>query len=279
MHPNAFLKTFWQAELRPQIFVAMSFADAYKLRFEKVIAPAIQAISMGGVPLRPYRVDLSKSGDSILTEIVDGIAHSQMVLADVSTLGHDSKTGIPYRNGNVMYEIGIALACRQSSEVLLVRDDKDKFLFDVSTIPHMTLNFVDSDAARDALRDELMSRLRERNLVHDARVETAIASLSGPEVAILKTLAKHDLGTIWGKPGGSFNLIDLAAYPRLLDKHLIKVAGEFEEGHAAFGWTPIGKEIASRIQTGLTKFKADRNDALEVKPSSDPPTTQSPASS
>ena len=76
-------------------------------------------------------MDLSKTGDSILTDIVDGIAHSQLVPADVSTIGKDSVTGTPYRNGNVMYEVGIALACRHPSEVLLVRDDEDTFPFTV----------------------------------------------------------------------------------------------------------------------------------------------------
>jgi hypothetical protein len=95
-----------------------------------VIAPGISGITYGTERLKPYRVDLSKSGDSILTDIVDGIAHSQLVLADVSTIGKDSVSGVPYRNGNVLYEVGIALACRHPSEVLLARDDEDKFLFD-----------------------------------------------------------------------------------------------------------------------------------------------------
>src|SRR5438552_2510987 len=141
MHPNAFLKTFWQPALRPQVFVAMSFSPTYQKRFDDVIKPAIEAIAINGVKLTAYRVDLSKTGDSILSDIVDGIAHSQMVVADVSSIGKDSVTGDSYRNGNVLYEVGIALACRMPSEVLLIRDDNDKFLFDVSTIPHQKLDF------------------------------------------------------------------------------------------------------------------------------------------
>jgi hypothetical protein len=85
MHPNVFLKTFWRMDLKPQIFVAMSFASRYDDRFKSIIAPAIRAIRINDVPLEAYRVDTSKSGDSILTDIMEGIAHSQMVLADVST--------------------------------------------------------------------------------------------------------------------------------------------------------------------------------------------------
>lgn len=154
MHPNTFLRSFWRLEIRPEVFVAMSFEDVYRSRFDSAIKPAIEAVDYGGQRLRAKRVDLSKTGDSILTDINDGIAHSVLVLADVSTVGHDSKTGVVYRNGNVMYEAGLALASRHSSEVLLIRDDKERFLFDVSTVPHMHLDFADSGAAAKALAQE-----------------------------------------------------------------------------------------------------------------------------
>ena len=38
MHPQAFLKTFWRMELRPQVFVAMSFTPQYQSRYDSVIA-------------------------------------------------------------------------------------------------------------------------------------------------------------------------------------------------------------------------------------------------
>ncbi len=131
----------------------MSFAPPYSRRFDEVIVPAIESITVGGQRLKAFRVDISKTGDSILTDIVDGIAHSQLILADVSTIGKDAVSGVPYRNANVMYEVGIALACRQPSEVLLVRDDEDKFLFDVSSIPHKKINFTDVSTAISDLRD------------------------------------------------------------------------------------------------------------------------------
>ena len=109
-----------------------------------VIRPAIENIVVDNVQLIAYRVDNSKTGDSILTDIMDGVAHSRLVLADVSIMGKDPNTGYAYRNGNVMYEVGLALACRHPSEVLLIRhkrDEKEAFLFDVSTIPHATLDF------------------------------------------------------------------------------------------------------------------------------------------
>jgi hypothetical protein len=40
-------------DLRPQVFVAMSFADQYALRFTEVIAPAIQSVLVDNVRLEP----------------------------------------------------------------------------------------------------------------------------------------------------------------------------------------------------------------------------------
>jgi len=98
---------------RPEVFVAMSFAEDHQPRFRDVIEPAVKGLQLAGKPLRATRVDISKSGDSILTEIMDGISHAALILADVSSIGEDSVTDHPFRNGNVMYEVGVALACRQ----------------------------------------------------------------------------------------------------------------------------------------------------------------------
>lgn len=252
MHPNVFLKTFWQMEFKSQIFVAMSFSDVYKVRFENVIAPAIKGILLNGIPLSPYRVDISKSGDSILTDIMDGIAHSQMVLCDVSSIGKDSKTGEPYRNGNVMYEIGLALACRQPSEVLLIRDDRDKFLFDVSTIPHMHINYSDMDSAKKMLQTELLARLKEQTYINDARVQLAIESLSGQEIKMLSELIdlQPDQSRSW-EIGGTVLSVYEAAIMRLLDKRLIKLTGKFEKGFPGYQLTYLGRVVATAAKSGL----------------------------
>lgn len=263
MHPNTYLRNFWQLELRPQIFVAMSFAPQYQQRFADVIAPAIREISVDGVALQPLRVDLSKSGDSILTEINDGIAHSRMVLADVSSVGRDAVTGHPFRNGNVMYEVGIALASRLPHEVLLIRDDDDRFLFDVSTIPHKRIDFTNTAKAKGELHEELLGRLREANHVNDARVQMAIAGLSGGEIQVLKVFAEvGPTGAKGWKEEG--NVTGMVTLPRLLDKNLIRVVGEFEIGCPAYQLTPLGRVVAQLVKGGLRSVKADP--AEEPKP-------------
>ena len=267
MHPQLFLKTFWRMELLPQVFVAISFADEGKKRFDDVIAPAISSVPFTGGRLKPYTVDLSKSGDSILTDIMDGIAHSQLVLADVSTIGYDSKTTRPYRNGNVMYEVGLALACRHSSEVLLVRDDHHEFLFDVSTIPHKFIDFTNNESAIRTLRDELAERLREQSYINDARVKRAIESISNEEATILSRMAQLPPGGLYGHPKtASVDFLGSAAFPLLLGKQLIRLVGKFDDGAGAYGLTPFGNVVAASLKSAVCVGKAQPAKFEEDKP-------------
>lgn len=252
MHPNVFLRTFWRMELKPQVFVAMSFSPRFQSRFDQIIKPAIEGISCNGVALTAYRVDLSKSGDSILTEIMDGVAHSQLVLADVSTAGTDKETGVPYRNGNVLYEVGVALACRQPSEVLLIRDDHDKFLFDVSTIPHLQIDFSNPIDATKVLQSELIARLKEQSFVDDARVHTAIAGLSDQEIKLLAQFAEVPEHGVRGWPiSGTVLSVYEAAIMRLLDKQVIRLVGQFDKGFPAYQPTRLGRVVAALAAKGM----------------------------
>jgi hypothetical protein len=201
MYPNTFLKTLWRTEVLDQVFVAMSFEPRFAQRYETVIKPAIEDEPISGVVLRAFRVDNAKTGDSILSNIVDGIAHSRLILADVSVIDEGRYTQTPIRNGNVMYEVGVALACRSPSDVLLVRDDTKQFLFDVSTIPHFTVDFSDQDAAIKQLRTAMADRLSESQLVEDARVKMAATTVTSNEVMVLRKLSQ--LG-----PGEGCDLVD-----------------------------------------------------------------------
>ena len=48
MLPKAFLSTFWELDLRPEVFVAMSFDPAYEKRFQDIFVPAIEAVEIQG---------------------------------------------------------------------------------------------------------------------------------------------------------------------------------------------------------------------------------------
>lgn len=274
MYPNLFLRTYWQRELRAEVFVAMSFDPRYDSRFKNVFRLAICSIGMDHEQLDARRVDLSKSGDSILVEINDGIAHAQLILADVSTVGRDAATGRPYRNANVMYEVGLALACRQPSEIVLVRDDNDPLLFDISVIPCPQIDFSDVRTARQTIADALVDRITTRNLLRDARTRTALATLSSDELLLMKQAKDYSLGHVWGfKDDGGVNFLTMAAIPRLLDKQLIELAGRFLAGHPAYRWTHLGHAVLRLVQSEIPTFSADQP-PLEEQP--EHPTADAP---
>jgi len=133
MYPQTYLSLFPPFPRDERVFVAMSFDNRFSARWTDVLVPAIRSMtSPTGTRLEPHRVDLRQASDSIITEIVDGIARCRFFIADVTTMG--LLDGREVRNGNVMYEVGIAHAARLPEEVLLLRSDNDDIPFDVRGI-------------------------------------------------------------------------------------------------------------------------------------------------
>ena len=227
----------------------------YDDRLKKIITPAIESLDVDGVPLCAKRVDISSSGDSILTEINDGVSNSRLVLADISTVGRDSTTGVGYRNANVLYEVGLALACRQPTDVLLIRDDHDRFLFDVSTIPHATLDFTKEEEATKRLGALLQSRLDEQKRQLDARVDIKLASLSLPELYYVIPMAQRPESVIHMKKGGKLRTDP--GFPRLLDAGVLKLVGRSDIGDPSYGLTPIGLQVAKRAFAEFGRLHMD----------------------
>lgn len=237
----------------------MSFDEVYRKRYSDIIEPAIHRVAVDGPLLTAFRVDNSKTGDSILTDIVDGIAHSRLILADLSTVGKDATSGLPYRNGNVLYEVGVALACRLPEEVLLLRDDRDRFLFDVSTIPHLTIDFTDRETAVKVIGEALQDRIKAQAFARDARVKMAVAGLTETEINVLLQMADDSTETVRGwTPGGTVLSTYEHALSRLLDKGVIEVLGRFVQGHPAYRLTPLGRTVAAHAKTGLPTFTTNK---------------------
>jgi hypothetical protein len=76
MYPNEFFSLFPPFPRTNRAFVAMSFDATFGARWERVIRPGIEAVVRNGVPLQPFRVDLSRKSDAILTEILRAVSDS-----------------------------------------------------------------------------------------------------------------------------------------------------------------------------------------------------------
>ena len=72
--------------------MAMSFHPRFQDRWEKVISPAIREIG-----LEPFRVDLRKISDSILTDITRSIANHRLIFGDISVMfvHEDGSSNVP----------------------------------------------------------------------------------------------------------------------------------------------------------------------------------------
>jgi hypothetical protein len=167
-----------------KVFVAMSFDAKFDQRWERVIAPRIRRILANDMPLEPFRVDTRTISDSILTEILAGIANSRLVFCDITTVGECN--GKPMRNGNVMYEVGLAQATRLAEEVVLFRSDDDRLLFDTSTL---RVNRYDPDGAPDQAIEKVASvilgALKEVDLRKHLAVRKAVEMLDYPSWYLL----------------------------------------------------------------------------------------------
>jgi hypothetical protein len=176
MFPRNYFGLFPPFPRDNKVFVAMSFDERFRPRWEDVIAPAIQNVALNGVPLEPDRVDARKISDSILTEILSGITNDRLILADVTSVGQVD--GRPIRNGNVMYEVGLAHSVRLPEEVLIFRSDSDHLLFDVANV---RVNFYDPDenpaAARSEVSEAIAESLKELDLKRNLAVKSAAQSL------------------------------------------------------------------------------------------------------
>jgi len=180
MFPSEYFGLFPPFPESDRVFVAMSFADRFSLRWEHVIEPGIRAAG-----LDPHRVDLSKVADSIPLKILREIGTCRLVFADITT-----DNGV--RNANVMYELGIAQAVRRPEEVVVFRSDSDALPFDIAPIfadtykpdggPGATVSAVEQ------VKQALLRSLQSIDLTRHLIVQRFVDSL---DVATFEVLASY----------------------------------------------------------------------------------------
>lgn len=184
MYPLNFFNLFPPFPREKKVFVAMSFDERFDKRWQEVIKPAVENIIVNGTQLEPYRVDFGKGSDSILTEILMNISNCNLFFADLTTIGQLNEN--PIRNGNVMYEIGIAQAVRLPEEVILFRSDKDPLMFDLVNI---RVNYYDPDVepedAKQKVNEVLSSSIEEIKLQKHLSVQRVVDSLDSYCFSIL----------------------------------------------------------------------------------------------
>lgn len=132
MYPRTFFSLIPPFPRTKRVFVAMSFEPRFDDRWKHVLAPAIRDLQHQNQQLEPFRVDLSRTSDAILTEILAAIGDSHCIVADITAVAEVD--GRPLRNANVLYEVGLAHSARLPEEVVLFRSDQGPLDFDIAGV-------------------------------------------------------------------------------------------------------------------------------------------------
>ncbi len=224
MYPSEYYSLYPPFPRQDQIFVAMSFSGTFKSRWENVIEPAVGRVAISDKKLNAHRVDTKTVSDSILTEILTGISRSRLVFADITSIG--KVDGKPVRNGNVLYEVGLAQAVRLPEEVLLFRSDNDPPLFDVSNI---RVNSYDPDnepeKASELIVETIISAFKEIDLKKHLTVQRLAETLDYPSwwalvIARMQNGISHPIQKTMSQVLGSFS--QSRAISRLLEIGALK---------------------------------------------------------
>lgn len=163
---------------KPTIFVAMPFED----KLENVFY-AIQQISNRN-KYDVKRADLGRTSKPILSEIIESIVSSDVIIADVT----DS-------NPNVFLELGYAWAIGKI--VLLIADRVDKLPFDIRG--HRTIPYGDPTSARkveaalaDSIASAVLSSQRSAHLTQPIlEIARSVSTLEAKEQLYYKLVESH----------------------------------------------------------------------------------------
>jgi hypothetical protein len=183
LHPHTFYATLFNQSKRDEVFVIMSFAPEFDARWQQVILPCIQ----DDLKLKANRVDYNTSGESVVHDILDGIAHARLIVADITSyrMMDDNGHFWPQRNANVMWELGLVHVMRMPDEVLVVRSDNDPSIFDLTQFRAFQYDPTQIVASRQLLAALAQDRLRSVDQIASDYVKRCADSLDDHTVMVL----------------------------------------------------------------------------------------------
>lgn len=159
----------WDPAVERTAFVLMPFEKQFDLLFEQVLKPALEATG-----LQVLRADSVLDQQSVMRDVVEGIASATLVVADISQV-----------NANVYYELGLAHALFKPT--VLLTQDISKVPFDLKgyrVITYSTLfHEVEHLAAKlaEIARGHLLGRVRFGSPVTDYLDVAQLAAIGPPE--------------------------------------------------------------------------------------------------
>ncbi len=250
MYPREYFDTYWRGDLKNEVFVIMSFAPEFQPVWEQAIKPAIE-IDTVGTPFA-NRVDATVLAGSIITDILEGIAHAKLVFADISVCTAGRWEG--QRNGNAMYELGLAHALRRAQELVVVRSDHEQVNFDIAAIRIQDYNLSDLPAARKIFSLLLNDGLKQIDQVKHLKVTEAVERLEVETLHLMSLLGKEEyFPSTSPKESEMENFMQKdilrngSALRHLLSLDIIRFDPSVADGKVVYRWTEFGKAVLSKL--------------------------------
>lgn len=271
MYPLNYFSLFPAFPRSHRAFVAMSFDPVFDARWNDVLKPALEFVEKSGAPLEPFRVDLSKASDAILTEVLQAIGDSTVVVADITST--TELNGRAVRNANVIYEVGLAHAVRLPEEVVLFRSDDHKLDFDVAGVRvHSYDPEGDPSGAIQFVTETVIDSLRALDQKRHISLRAASERLTLPAtnllwMAMAKGLVRHPSSKTMGEVLGSTSTVH--AISLLLDigairSELMSVTAndienltEFDADVLSYKPTQFGRSLVHYMAEEMGVLKPD----------------------
>lgn len=250
MHPHTFYSSLFDRNKRDEAFVIMSFAPEFDARWQHVIQPAIES----DVGLRANRVDYNQSGESIVHDILDGIANARLVVADITSTPMTDSDGTiwPQRNGNVMWEVGVAHSMRLPDEVIMIRSDNEQSIFDLTQFRAFPYYPSDVANARRIVSHLAQDRLRAIEITKQRKVAEAIESLDADSLTLIVANRSHDYFSVNRAKTMRDVMSEMAAGTKAAVRHLLSLG--ILRSHAnvsatayAYHWTDFGRAVLKAL--------------------------------
>jgi hypothetical protein len=259
MYPREYFDNFWRPGLKNEVFVVMSFAAEFTPVWEHAIKPAIEIDTPG--QMVAHRADITRLSGSILSQIFDGVAHACLIFAEVSVCESGRWAG--QRNGNAMYELGLAQALRQAEELIVVRSDNEDLNFDISVLRAHHYERHNRASARQMFAELISDSLQQIDATKGLLVERAVASLDVDSIRLMMT---HGLATGFSHPVERTmrdTMTGIAegvrpAIDRLLSLGIIRCVIAPPRFDLEYRWTDFGRAVLRRIGADRPGAKVPR---------------------
>lgn len=249
MYPKHFFERFWEGEQKNQLFVGMPFDKNLNKKF-KIINDTSKKIGFE----KAFRVGLDTEANSINDVIFDGIAHSKMILFDLSD---DERTGKV--NPNVIYELGIANSVREPFDIVLIRKRTEEKLDLPFDIQGLNINLFDKELTEEFIKKKIADALKNQEWHKSKRVRVISESIDDQGLKFMIALGKRPKG--WNHFNTlSFGPVEKLSVHRLMDLGILWFATGRERNpqEHAYHWTSLGYEVMKYLgihQMTFSEFK------------------------